>query len=154
MPPLNWQKGADGKALPYLDKVIVTAGWDDAARLAALIGNEADLLAAVEKGCKANDRRAARRALLHWIHGYGPTQGRASLLEFAAGMDDPEIRESLQALDSEGFRPLSANAAGAAWNGPAFWKLFDGWRRGWMAAEAGRRAPVTDLYARENRQRA
>ena len=33
------------KPLPYLDKVIVTDGWDDAARLAALIGDEADLLA-------------------------------------------------------------------------------------------------------------
>ena len=42
--PNYWRKGADGKALPYVDKVIVTAGWDDAARLAALIGNEADLL--------------------------------------------------------------------------------------------------------------
>ena len=42
--PNYWRKGADGQPLPYLDKVIVTAGWDDAARLAALIGNEADLL--------------------------------------------------------------------------------------------------------------
>ena len=43
--PNYWQKGADGKALPYLDRVIVTAGWDDAARLAALVGNQADMLA-------------------------------------------------------------------------------------------------------------
>ena len=42
--PDYWQMGADGRPLPYLDKVIVTAGWDDAARLAALIGNEADIL--------------------------------------------------------------------------------------------------------------
>ena len=42
--PNYWRKGDDGKALPYVDKVIVTAGWDDAARLAALIGGEADLL--------------------------------------------------------------------------------------------------------------
>jgi len=42
--PNYWQKGADGKALPYLDKLIVTAAWDDAARLAALLGNEADIL--------------------------------------------------------------------------------------------------------------
>jgi len=42
--PNYWQMGADGKPLPYVDKVIVTAGWDDAARLAALIGDEADIL--------------------------------------------------------------------------------------------------------------
>ncbi len=46
--PNYWQKGADGKALPYVDKVIVTAGWDDAARLAALLGNQADVLAPTE----------------------------------------------------------------------------------------------------------
>ena len=42
--PNYWRMGADGQPLPYLDKVIVTAGWDDAARLAALIGGEAELL--------------------------------------------------------------------------------------------------------------
>lgn len=42
--PNYWQMGEDGEALPYVDKVIVTAGWDDAARLAALIGGEADML--------------------------------------------------------------------------------------------------------------
>jgi peptide/nickel transport system substrate-binding protein len=42
--PNYWQLGADGLPLPYVDKVIVTAGWDDAARLAALIGGQADLL--------------------------------------------------------------------------------------------------------------
>jgi peptide/nickel transport system substrate-binding protein len=43
--PNYWQLGEDGSPLPYMDKVIVTAGWDDAARLAALIGDEADDLA-------------------------------------------------------------------------------------------------------------
>ena len=43
--PNYWQLGEDGLPLPYMDKVIVTAGWDDAARLAALIGDEADDLA-------------------------------------------------------------------------------------------------------------
>jgi peptide/nickel transport system substrate-binding protein len=42
--PNYWQKGVDGLPLPYVDKVIVTAGWDDAARLAALLGDEADIL--------------------------------------------------------------------------------------------------------------
>jgi len=42
--PNYWRLGEDGEPLPYMDKVIVTAGWDDAARLAALIGDEADSL--------------------------------------------------------------------------------------------------------------
>ena len=42
--PNYWRMAADGKPLPYLDKIVVTAGWDDATRLAALIGDEADLL--------------------------------------------------------------------------------------------------------------
>jgi peptide/nickel transport system substrate-binding protein len=42
--PNYWRMGADGQPLPYVDKVIVTAGWTDAARLAALTGGEADLL--------------------------------------------------------------------------------------------------------------
>jgi len=42
--PNYWQLGADGEPLPYVDKVVITAGWDDAARLAALIGDEADRL--------------------------------------------------------------------------------------------------------------
>lgn len=43
-----WQKGADGLPLPYVDKVVVTAGWDDAGRLAALVGDQADLLSPEE----------------------------------------------------------------------------------------------------------
>ncbi len=42
--PNYWRIGEDGEALPYMDKVIVTSGWDDAARLAALVGDEADSL--------------------------------------------------------------------------------------------------------------
>jgi hypothetical protein len=115
-------------------------------------GDESSLLAVVESTCKAGDRRDARRALLRWIHDFGPDKGHASLLEFAAGMDDPDIRESLLALDSEGFRPLSDSVTEKGWNGPAFWKLFDAWRKRWMAGENSRRASVTDLYARENRR--
>jgi peptide/nickel transport system substrate-binding protein len=42
--PNYWQMGDDGQPLPYVDKVVVTAGWDDAARLAALLGDQADIL--------------------------------------------------------------------------------------------------------------
>lgn len=115
--------------------------------------NESSLLATIEKTCKAGDRRDARRALLHWINRFGPLEGRASLLEFAEGMDDPEIKESLRVLDGEGFRPQTGAGAGVSWNGPAFWMQFESWRKDWLAVENNRQAPVTDLYARENRQR-
>jgi hypothetical protein len=122
-----------------------------AAQLAA--SNEAGLLSNIEKTCKAGDRRGARKALLHWLDGFGPLEGRASLLEFAAGMDDPDIRNGLLALDSEGFRPQSETGSQAGWNGPAFCKQFNSWRTGWQVAKKSARAPVTDLYARENRSR-
>ena len=128
-----------------------TADLQRSARVAP--DSEAEALAAVEKSCKAGDRRKTRKALLHWIRGYGPLDGRASLLEFAAGMDDPEIRNSLLALDSEGFRPKSESGPESTWDGPAFWKLFAGWRKSWLNAEKSRRASVTDLYATETRRR-
>ena len=115
-------------------------------------GNESSLLGAVESTCKAGDRRGARRAVLHWINEFGPFEGRASLLEFAAGIDEADFRDSLLALDAEGFRPLTDSAAENSWDGPEFWKLFETWRRQWAAADNGRQASVIDLYARENRR--
>jgi len=41
--PDYWQKGVDGLPLPYVDKVIITAGWDNAARLSALLGDQLDI---------------------------------------------------------------------------------------------------------------
>jgi len=114
---------------------------------------ESDMLAAIEKACKASDRRAARQALLHWIHHFGPPEGRASLLEFAAGMDDSGIRESLHALDSEGFRPTQASGTESSWNGPELWRQFNLWRKAWLADRNSQQAPLTDLYAKENRSR-
>jgi hypothetical protein len=114
---------------------------------------ESDMLAAIEKACKASDRRAARQSLLHWIHHFGPPEGRASLLEFAAGLDDSGIREGLLVLDSEGFRPTQASGPEPSWNGPDLWRQFNLWRKGWLAEKNSRQAPLTDLYARENRSR-
>jgi peptide/nickel transport system substrate-binding protein len=42
--PNYWQKGVDGLPLPYVDKLIVTANWDDAARLSALLGDQVDIV--------------------------------------------------------------------------------------------------------------
>ncbi len=46
--PDYWAKGVDGQPLPYIDELIFTAGWDDAARLAALVAGEVDLVAPSE----------------------------------------------------------------------------------------------------------
>jgi peptide/nickel transport system substrate-binding protein len=42
--PNYWQKGADGLPLPYVDKAIITANWDDAGRLSALLGDQVDIV--------------------------------------------------------------------------------------------------------------
>jgi len=114
--------------------------------------DERDLLATLEKACKSGDRRDARRALQYWIHRFGPLEGRASLLELAAWIEEQDLRNALLALDSEGFRsPSSVDGGEASWNGPSFWKQFEGWRKTRVKAEKNKTAAVTDLYARENR---
>lgn len=113
---------------------------------------ESRLLASVESACRAGDRRGARGAVLRWIQEFGPLEGHASLLEFGDVSGDSELKGSLLALDSEGFRPESDSAGETAWDGPGFWALFDAWRKQWATAGNGRQASVIDLYAKENRR--
>ncbi len=91
--PNYWRKGADGEPLPYLDKVIVTAGWDDAARLASLIGNEADLLSPgvsiIEELQKYPDEINIRTFTTGWIT---PIVMRTDMAPY----DDPRVREALK----------------------------------------------------------
>ena len=92
--PNYWQKGADGKALPYLDKLIVTAGWDDAARLAALVGNEADILDPKSDGImpelkKNADKINIRVKYAGWIT---PIVMRCDMKPF----DDKRVRKALK----------------------------------------------------------
>lgn len=91
--PNYWRKGADGKALPYVDKVIVTAGWDDAARLAALIGNEADLLTPgdgiIEELEKYPDEIGIESFTTGWIT---PIVMRVDMAPF----DDVRVRQALK----------------------------------------------------------
>jgi peptide/nickel transport system substrate-binding protein len=102
--PNYWRKGADGEALPYLDKVIVTAGWDDAARLAALTGGEADLLTGVGQGIvpdlQANGDIRVIRYDTGWIT---PIVMRLDLEPF----DDVRVRQALRLVqDRERIRDL------------------------------------------------
>ena len=91
--PNYWQLGEDGLPLPYVDKVIVTAGWDDAARLAALIGGEADVLSVmepiIEELQKYPDEIEIRTFATGWIT---PIVARVDLEPF----DDPNIMKALK----------------------------------------------------------
>lgn len=91
--PNYWRKGADGEALPYVDKVVVTAGWDDAARLAALVGNEADVLSPgvsiIEELEKYPDEINIRSFTTGWVT---PIVMRVDMEPF----DDPRVRNALR----------------------------------------------------------
>ena len=135
--------------------VTLTLAWrwrrgvrvDDGSRPASAISeDEAALLKNLQRACSSGDRAAARTAMQHWLRRFGPS-GRASLLEFAAALDDAELRAGLYALDSDGFR----RDGEGSWTGRDFWKQFEAWRKRPKGDKNGGRAPLTDLYAPENR---
>jgi peptide/nickel transport system substrate-binding protein len=102
--PNYWRKGEDGEALPYVDKVVVTAGWDDAARLAALTGGEADLLNPSGSGIipdlEANEGIDVVYYDTGWIT---PIVMRVDLAPF----DDVRVRQALRLVqDRERIRDL------------------------------------------------
>jgi len=115
--------------------------------------HEAAMLASLEKACNSGDARRTRHALQRWLREFGPLEGEGSLLEFAGGIGDPAIRDSVYALDSDGFRPGAGPDSEMAWEGKVFWKQFEEWRKNWRTAEKGKRPALTDLYAVENRSR-
>ena len=87
-----------------MDKVIVTAGWDDAARLAALLGDEADLLTPGEGIFPAlqryPDQITTRIYHTGWIT---PMVMRTDLPPF----DDVRVRTALKLVqDRERMRDL------------------------------------------------
>ena len=101
----------------------------------------------MKQACDSGDRRGARKALQRWLREYGPDRS-GSLLDFSATLESDELVASLRALDSDGFRP----DASETWNGKATWKQFSEWHRGWIAQGRNIAVPLTDLYAKENRQ--
>jgi peptide/nickel transport system substrate-binding protein len=102
--PNYWQKGADGQALPYVDKVIVTAGWDDASRLAALIGDQADILAPRQGIVTELQRYPGRIDVQTYITGWvTPIVMRVDMPPF----DDVRVRNALKLVqDRERIRSL------------------------------------------------
>ena len=102
--PNYWQLGADGQPLPYVDRVIVTSGWDDAARLAAIIGGEADYLTPGEGTLPVFERYADRITVKTYYTGrVTPIVMRTDLPPF----DDVRVRTALKLVaDRERIRDL------------------------------------------------
>ena len=115
-------------------------------RDSAVSEDEAELLKNLQRACSSGDRAATRTSLQHWLRRFGPT-GEASLLEFAAILDDEELKAGVYALDSDGFRRDREDS----WSGRAFWKQLEAWRKRPAVDENSGRAPLSDLYAPENR---
>jgi hypothetical protein len=105
-----------------------------------------DTLRSLRAACRACDAPAARRALQRWLREQGAGHG-ASILGFGAAVDDERLRACLYELDALGFR----SGAGAEWDGSSLWAAFDGWRRAGAPGRGDGVAPLTDLYAPENR---
>ena len=99
-----WRKGVDGKSLPYVDKVIVTAGWDDASRLAALVGDQADLLSPAEGVVPQLEKHADQIDITGYTTGWiSPVVMRTDTPPF----DDVRVRKALKLIqDRERIRDL------------------------------------------------
>ena len=129
-------------------------GGEDAAAgsgsAASISRTETEMLSGLQRACKSGDRRLARQTLQHWLRDFGPAGSNRSLLEFAAATGDPDIRNDIYALDSEGFQSADGAENGQGWNGSAFWSRFEAWRTA-QAARGRKGPPLTDLYAEANR---
>lgn len=108
--------------------------------------NEMVLLRSLKKACESGDQSAARRTLQRWLREYGQP-GNASLLEFATNSGDDSLRESLYAMDSDGYRRDEEGV----WNGKVLWGQFEAWRKRQAGMDANNKPLLTDLYAKENR---
>jgi peptide/nickel transport system substrate-binding protein len=90
--PNYWRLGVDGQPLPYVDKVIVTAGWDDAARLAALVGDEADILSPGEGIIEELQKYPDQIEIQTYDRWAGPMVVRVDMKPF----DDVRVRQALK----------------------------------------------------------
>ena len=112
--------------------------------------NADQALSGLQKACRSDDRRGARKSLQDWLRA---DRGNASLLDFASSLGDPDLAECLYALDAEGFRAPEEPHKTPDWNGREFLNTFERWRRHASEAREGNRPGLTDLYAPENRAR-
>lgn len=91
--PNYWQIGADGEPLPYVDKVIVTAGWDDAARLAAIVADDIDILTVPGDGILEELQKYPDQIKIDWYARWStPIVVRVDTPPF----DDPRVVQALK----------------------------------------------------------
>ncbi len=91
--PNYWRMGADGLPLPYLDKVIVTAGWDDAARLAGMVGGEIDIVTNPGEGILEELQKYPDQIKIHqYARWSAPMVMRVDTPPF----DDVRVRQALK----------------------------------------------------------
>lgn len=109
--------------------------------------NESGLLRDLKRASERGEPALTRRNLQRWLRIQGATSG-SSVLEFAAGLDDPALQSSIYALDSEGFKA----GAQTAWDGKTFWSQFEAWRTRQAESRVQEEASLIDLYARSNRR--
>jgi hypothetical protein len=109
--------------------------------------DESRLLKSLKQSCDLGNTGQARRALSTWLDRFGPADASGSLLDFAVNLEDQSLRAGVYAMDADGFRPDS----NGSWDSKNFWKQFEAWRKVWQASSATDKPPLTDLYAKENR---
>jgi hypothetical protein len=108
---------------------------------------EEELLKELKRACMSNDRKALRKALRRWLRKFGPSQD-GSLLAFAGEAGDSSLAQQLVAVDADGFSPGSKTD----WDGAAFWRTFEQWRKDRLQAAKDQHESLTDLYAPAHRR--
>ena len=103
---------------------------------------EAALLRELEQACLVDNAGQVRRLLGRWLRRHGPAWAHGSLLEFAEGLESPELGGALRALDADSFR----DSEGPGWDGRTLWRHFSEWTRARRRAGAESRT-YPDLYA-------
>ena len=68
-------------------------------------------------------------------------------VDFARECGDPSLADAIRELDAAGFSP----DGGDSWEGRKLYRAWRDWRRRSSKGQAGGEAPITDLYAPENR---
>jgi len=109
-----WQNGVDGKPLPYLDGVIIRVGGDDASKLAAIVGDELDMVDTVGEGIVEElDKREAIVLALIDAPWSSPIVVRCDMAPF----DDPRVRNALKwCQDRKRIKELCMPRGSVAWD--------------------------------------
>jgi len=110
-----WQNGLDGKPLPYLDGVRVLTGFDDPAKLAAIVGDEIDMVDTVGEGIVEELEKHPEDIVVGLIDKpwSSPIVVRCDMPPF----DDPRVRNALKwCQDRERMRELCMPKGRLAWD--------------------------------------